>query len=444
MKSLEKQLLIGQGLSLLVFFLLLFWMSLSAVRSIGEHYVQTRLEHDAEALLSALWVNPRGQLVLREGRVTPIYQQPFSGHYFQFDFSAGRQIASRSLWENRLPAGDLATGDVLFARKDGPSSQQLLVRSAGYSKLDLEFTLTVGEDIDELEKNIHHYEKLVMLVFGLLMFAGLLMQRLLLRRGFAALDQVREELQQISSGRQQQLSELGPTEITPVTGEVNRLLGQMHNRLRRSREALGNLAHALKGPLSRLMQEVDHLDIEHSKRETMSAQLDVIGKLVDRELRKARIAGDSSGRRFNPSLVLPELVQALHSLYPEKKLTVQQQNSINGELPFEHEDMMELLGNLLDNAFKWADSRILISLQIKENNQLYIVLEDDGNGVSDTDLQILQQRGSRLDEQRPGHGLGLAIVRDLVEDYHGHIELTGQSDSGGLQVEVTLPLLENR
>jgi hypothetical protein len=80
LKSLEKQLLIGQGLSLLVFFLLLFWMSLSAVRSIGEHYVQTRLEHDAEALLSALWVNPRGQLVLREGRVTPIYQQPFSGH----------------------------------------------------------------------------------------------------------------------------------------------------------------------------------------------------------------------------------------------------------------------------------------------------------------------------------------------------------------------------
>lgn len=440
MKSLEKQLLVGQLVSLLAVFLLLFGLSVSAIRSIAEHYVHTRLEHDAEALLAALWINPRGQPVLREGRVTPIYQQPYSGHYFQVDFAGGRQLLSRSLWDSRLPVERLGTGEVRFVVMPGPSAQHLLIRSAGYSKLNLEFTLTVAEDTEQLEKNIRHFEMMALLVFGLLMIAGIVMQRLLLRRGFAVMDMVRGELRQIATGQRLQLSELGPGEIRPVTGEVNRLLSQLHNRLKRSRDALGNLAHALKSPLSRLLHQVEHLEIDESLKKDMSAQLDTIGSLIDRELRKARIAGDSSGRRFNPGQVINDLLDAMQKLYPEKHIAFENLNNIASELPFDHEDMLELLGNLLDNAFKWANSRVVVCMRIEDEQSLLISVADDGAGVSEADLEVLQERGRRLDEQRPGHGLGLAIVRDLVEDYHGYIQLTGQSATGGLQVDVSLPL----
>jgi hypothetical protein len=147
LRSLERRLVLGLGGALLLVFLFLFWGSLSAVRSLAEAHVLTRLEHDAEALVSAFGPTPRGQLRLREGRVTPIYQQPLSGHYFVFVAAGGEPLRSRSLWDESVAVAPLAPGEVDVRYLRGPGDQYLLVRTAGYEKAGRRFTLLVAEDL---------------------------------------------------------------------------------------------------------------------------------------------------------------------------------------------------------------------------------------------------------------------------------------------------------
>ena len=134
MISLERRFVVGLAVTLLAVFAVLFWGSVTAVRALSEAYVLARLEHDAEALVGAFWVNPRGQARLRDGRITPIYQQPLSGHYFVLTIADGMQIRSRSLWDENLDTPAVAAGEVKAYQGPGPGGQRLLLRTAGYEK----------------------------------------------------------------------------------------------------------------------------------------------------------------------------------------------------------------------------------------------------------------------------------------------------------------------
>ncbi len=438
MNSLERSIVIGLATLLLLAFSFLLWISVSAVKNLSEAYVITRLEHDSEALLSSLWTNPKGHIRLREGRITPIYQQPLSGHYFQFNFSDGAQINSRSLWDETLTPTLLAVGEVKTHRVKGPGQQQLLMHSAGYEKLGLQFTLTVAEDMKPLSADIQYFQAFALVLLSLTALTIILIQRYILRKGFRALDQVRNEVNQVSSGQAQLLHEMGPSEIRPLTIEINRLLKQLQQRLRRSRDALGNLAHALKAPLSLMTHDIDNLPLSAPDKNNLADKLSRISALIERELKRARLAGEDVGQHFNPARDIADLVEALKLMYRDRNLDITTGPLPDSILPFDHEDMLELLGNLLDNACKWADSTVHVQLSI--NSDMQIRISDNGPGVSEEGISRMTQRGSRIDEREDGYGLGLAIVNDLINDYHGSISFSRSGDLGGLEVSVNLPL----
>lgn len=442
MISLERRFVVGLAATLLAVFGLLFWGSVSAVRSLSEAYVLARLEHDAEALVGAFWVNPRGQARLREGRITPIYQQPLSGHYFVLTVAGGDQVRSRSLWDESLDVPDVAVGQVVSYQGPGPGDQHLQLRAAGYEKAGRRFTLTVAENLAPMAADIRRFQIFALCLLGFALLAIVLIQRYVLRRGFRSLDQVQDELQQVSAGELSQLQAMGPLEIRPLTVEVNRLLKQLQQRLQRSRLSLGNLAHALKAPLSLMTRDLDAVTLPDVDRRRLAGQLARIGALIERELKRARLAGEGVGRHFVPRQQVPELLDALRQMYRERGLELSADDLPDATLPFDHEDMLELLGNLLDNACKWA--RRHVELRIVLDEAVMITVSDDGPGVPEGERAALLRRGSRLDEQEAGHGLGLAIVKDLVTDYGGVIELSDSSRLGGLQVKVTLPFRHHR
>jgi signal transduction histidine kinase len=438
LKSLERRFVVSLALMLIVAFAVLLWFSVKAVQSISDSYITTRLEHDAEALLSAIKKNPRGQLHVREGRITPIYQQALSGHYYQIDVAGGLTIRSRSLWDESLQVRHVDAGQVISYRINGPSGKQLLLRSAGYRKQGFEFVLTVAEELESLADEIWRFQWMAVMVFVVTVIMLLMVSRYILRRGFRSLDQVRNEVELISKGQVQFLQEHGPEETRPLTIEINRLLQQLQNRLRRSRDALGNLAHALKAPVSLMTHDIDTLALETEDKNRLNKRLTRISQLIDRELKRARIAGDDVGHFFNPASAIPDLVDALKQLYTDRNIDIECSNLPDETLPVDHEDMLELLGNLLDNACKWADSKVVLS--VEKNDKLKIIIADDGPGINEQKRMIMLERGKRLDEQEAGHGLGLAIVKDLIDDYRGEIAFDNSSVLGGLLVTVELPL----
>jgi signal transduction histidine kinase len=436
--SLQARLQIGLLLSLLLVALLLFWGGSAAVRQIAEAYVATRLEHDAEALLGALQPPQAEDMHISMGgqRVTPVYLQPFSGHYYLVRLNDGEPLRSRSLWDHELALPTLATGETRLWRAAGPQDQALLVRAAGYRKQGRNLTLAVAEDIAPIELQIRRLQGLLAAAAAGAIALLLLIQRLVVRHSLGRLERVRADIQRLEQGQTERLSEAVPDEIRPLVQEFNRLLALLASRLERSRNALGNLAHALKGPLNLLVQALDAGDSGPQAQ----VQTSRIRQLIERELRRARLAGAGKpGQQFDPAAELPDLIAALAGMHRGRELEIRCNRRPAAPLPIDREDLLELLGNLLDNACKWARRRVRFELE-QDGEELRITVEDDGPGVSAAQLAQLAQRGVRIDQEVDGHGLGLAISRDIARLYAGGLEFGRAPELGGLQVRVRLRL----
>jgi signal transduction histidine kinase len=260
------------------------------------------------------------------------------------------------------------------------------------------------------------------------------------RHAFHRLEPLREDINSLSSGHDKLLNEDVPVEMSPLVKEVNHLLQLLSRRNQRSRNALGNLAHALKGPLNLLTRYFDKQIDEGSEHLQAGKQLDRIRLLIERELKRARLTGGGTiSQQFDPQVDLNDLLGALRQIYQVRNLRLEMQVD-QACRPFgDREDMLELFGNLLDNACKWAKHQVVC--HISGTEQMQIVVEDDGLGLKEGDIMRMTQRGSRLDENIEGHGLGLAIVHDVVELYNGQIEFDRSPKFGGLRVTVMLNLL---
>jgi signal transduction histidine kinase len=434
--SLERRLLAGIAVSLLLAFGILLWLGGAAVRQLTEDYVITRLQHDSEALLGRLASEPGGRLRL-PADTAPVYRQPLSGHYFVV-LAGDQRLASRSLWDETLPLQPAPAGSERVLLLPGPGQQQLLALVSGYRKLGHDLTLLVAEDVTPTEARIGRYQWLLTGLFLGLAALLLLVLRLLLRRGFSPLDRTRRELQRVADGSQERLDAAVPDEIRPLVDELNRLLALLTQRLARSRNALGNLAHALKTPLSLVVQELEQPELDEPRRQVVLTQAGRIRDLVDRELRRARLAGSlGAGQHFDARTEVPALCQVLERLYADRRLTIEQGELPVAPLAVDREDMLELLGNLLDNACKWAGSRVRLTLS-GSGTVIRVCVEDDGPGVSDGQLAELTARGRRLDERHEGHGLGLAIVHDIVALYGGTLSFARSAELGGLRVQLQL------
>jgi signal transduction histidine kinase len=438
MTSIRSRLAIG--LTLVLALLLLgqwLWLTLTIDRLI-EKQVISRLQEETESLLANLTVKPDGQLVLDHERLSSNYRRSFSGLYFTVE-TANQQIFSRSLWDLNLNTWPVAVGERRVHYQTGPQEQPLLAVSASYLKQDKKLTITVAEDIAWMLKDKQHFQ----FVFTLLSAGGLvillLFQAGLVRQALKPLSKARRQLEQLGQGEIKAIDENAPDEIRPLLIELNRLMQSMVIKTRRSRQALGNLAHRLKTQLTLINQIAESTSSDNaSLRTDIYQQTSDIRQIIDRELKRARVAGVSlPGRGVDLPEMLSQLTDTLQRIYQDKALNIDWHLAEDVRFNGDREDLLELLGHLLDNACKWCQQRVVLDISMT-NQGLRLVVEDDGPGCDDADLSFLSQRGFRADESRPGSGLGLAIVDDIVESYAGSLLFQRSEKWGGLQVTVHL------
>jgi signal transduction histidine kinase len=438
MQSIQSKLGTGLLLSLIIAFSALWLLVSFNLQFLAEEYIASRLKHDAETLLSSVSFDADDNLMIDATRVDTIYNQPFSGHYYTITTKTGA-MRSRSLWDEELISANVNTGQQLKTLQEGPEQQPLLLVSAGYKKQGQSLTITVAEDLNPINKNIDQFQyRFAAIAFGLLLILVFL-QVMILRNSLKPLIKTHGELKSLQQGQLDKLGGNSPAELRPLINELNHLLTIMAQRLRRSRDALSDLAHAIKKPLTVIQQVTAKSDLPKGARATLMKQSDDIYQLTDRILKKARLAGPShTGALFSFADDLPSLIKTLDMMYASKSVQFTANITDNITCPVDREDMLELLGNLLDNAYKWATTKITLSVRI--NSEIHILIEDDGPGADPEKMNELSKRGVRLDEKIQGHGFGLAIAADIVSDYHGSLSFKQSPELGGFKTELTLPL----
>lgn len=440
MGSLQARLATGLLISLVSLFFILWLLISQAIRVLAEDYIASRLEHDATTLLAALSVTASGNPVLDEQRIDTVYQRPFSGHYYHIR-SANSVIRSRSLWDRDLSLPVLETGGTQRLRRPGPQQQPLLIHIAGFNKQGIPLTLAVAEDLSELEADIRQFQTYFAVSAAGILLLLIVLQYTIIRRSLKPLERTRREIQALENGKQGQLSQQVPAEIKPLVAEINHLLNVLGQRLQRSRNTLGDLAHSLKTPLTllrRLSDDTEQADLSEL-RQSLASQTGTMQHLMERALRRARLAGDGPpGALFSVKDDSQALIDTLRHIHHDKEFILEADKRSDVSVPLDREDMLELLGNLLDNAGKWSSQRVSFKLSVDQ--ALYCEIEDDGPGVSDEKSELLTQRGLRLDETAEGYGLGLAIARDIIDQYGGDIRFTRSEKLGGLKVSLSIPL----
>lgn len=432
MRSIGGQLGAGLLLVLLLTVMLVgqgsVWLFDRALRD----YLSTDLQRETDALLAALTPGPEG-LYLNLQRVSPDYQRPFSGRYFVVQTT--ERWRSRSLWDQRLPLDAEGLDNSLVP---GPAGQQLLVRSGRFNKLGQSVTVSVAMDYQPLLTAFGQARLWIWGLGGLAVVLALLIQQGLLRRALRPLHRARRELAEWRSGQRLVLSADVPQELLPLVGEINHLGSQVDQIIQRSRKGVGDLGHALKTPLAVTESLVRQAALDQQSEQAITAQLEEMRRQLERALQRSRLAPESqAGSRFNPAQDLPWLIDSLRQIHGAE-VTIDYPRELLQEWPFEREDMLELLGNLLDNACKWARTAVRLEWHLAAGS-LQLQVGDDGPGIDQQHRDHVLSRGGRLDESVTGHGLGLAIVGDLVEVYGGELTL-GDSDLGGLAVRVVLPV----
>ena len=222
---------------------------------------------------------------------------------------------------------------------------------------------------------------------------------------------------------------------------MNRLLVLVNRRLLQARTAIGNLAHALKTPLAVLYHVADEPTLPDAIRSPLQDQTRIIRERLERELVRARLAGgENVGGVFNPRVELEVMRRILQSIHRNKDMDIRIE-APDHNLPYDREDLLELLGNLTDNACKWARGQVVIEVgEVPAQHLTRVRVADDGPGCSAADFERLAARGVRLDEAKDGHGLGLSICKEITEFYGGVISFCNDPLLGGLAVTVELPL----
>jgi len=401
-----------------------------------------RMTAQLDGLIAAADVAADGSLSLSRALSDPLYQQVYSGRYWQI--GAGEPVPdavlrSRSLWDQELAAGVPPTAGGVSARLlVGPKGQRLRVLERDVTLPGAEgvFRFAVAADEAEMAQDIRAFRVTLawsMGVLGLGLVAAVFIQ---VRYGLGPLRRIGRALADIRNGRARSMGDDYPVEVRPLVTELNALLEHNAEVVERARTHVGNLAHALKTPLSVLANEAD---AGSPAAETLRQQTDVMRRQVDRYLARARTAAAGSvlGARTPVQPVVEDLVRTLVRIHAEKALDIQLRGERGHGFRGERQDLEEMLGNVLDNACKWAGKTVRLEAAVADG-RLRVTVEDDGPGLPPAERARALERGRRLDEAVPGSGLGLAIVQDIAALYGGAVEL-GDSDLGGLKLTLDLP-----
>ncbi len=405
-----------------------------------------------EALIADSEVRPDGKLTALTDLGDPRFGQVFSGWYWQIDGAKGvgsppgPDSRSRSLWDEVIDIeGGTESGGVTRGYTAGPDQQTLryIARRISLPGSGLPFTFILAGDTAALEADVSRFDTMLYWSFAILAIGLLFALFVLVRLGLSPLNKVSEALAAIRSGRADRLTGDFPLEIQPLADELNSLVEHNATLLERARTHVGNLAHSLKTPLSILKNDA-HVQ-SGPFAQTVSRQADTMRRQVDHYLSRARTAAAANvlGSRTAPDEALSALTRTLKKMYAERGVEIE--THFSGDLAFrgEEEDFEEMVGNLMDNACKWAKSRVVVTVQAVdcETRRLSIGVEDDGPGLPTEARDEVMKRGTRLDESVPGTGLGLSIVRDIAELYSGQLTLE-KSALGGLNATLILPAVD--
>lgn len=373
-----------------------------------------------------------------------------TGDYFQEVFhhafaiqSPTQTIVSPQAWEALL--GPLLKSDqqgAIRVQGTGASNAPSDVLAFRKSLLvnDMRLVIIVSEDMAALQASqaeLHAWTAIVSILLILLLVGVIWIGITLSMRPVISLQ---ASLKKLQSGEISRINVHAPEEFRPLVKQLNQLLDFLDRRLERSRDALANLSHSVKTPIAAVRQILEDTSraLDGDLRHEMGSRLSDIDKQLEAEMRRSRFAGPQVGKSAYPVKQARDLLWMLGRLYPEKSFELSTKMAEERRWPIEEHDLSEILGNLLDNAGKWSSRCVELSLT-EDNRQMQIAVADDGSGVAEDSIGELGKRGLRLDEQTPGHGLGLAIVCDIVDRYNGRTEFS-QSPFGGLKVAVSFRL----
>ena len=420
-------------------------------RSSVQSDFDSRLKFDLDGMISAAEPDPSGTVVLKGHFTDPRFERIYSGWYWQImpDGAppAETQI-SRSLWDKTIkPADETKSANLVWGHGTGPEGQRLRILarhlefpiSATADPNDTTgYTFMVAGDVSEMESEVAAFDGTLIWSFaalGLGLIAAVFVQ---VRVGLLPLRRASIALARIRDGKARRLDGRFPAEIAPLASDLNSLIEHNAEVVARARTHVSNLAHFLKTPLTVLSNEA-HAN-PGPLADAVLRQVASMRRQVDHYLARGRAAGalDVLGTRTAVAPVLDNLTRLLARIHAERHLDIAVDCPPGLAFRGERQDFEEMAGNLIDNACKWARTRVQVAAVRGPAGAFVLTVCDDGPGLAPEDRVRVLERGERLDESVPGSGLGLAIVRDIAKLYGGTVALDA-STLGGLEVRLTLP-----
>lgn len=414
-----------------------------------ERRAAVELSQIVRAVAAQVRIDASGAPVLDTALPDPRFETPYGGLYWQVGTADGRRSRSRSLWDFVVTVpGDRPDGERWVTDLDGPNGSRLLsvVQEIAVPSEAGEVPLQIVAALDrsDLAASQQSLFRLLVLSLGALGIILVLAMTMFIRLALRPFDELGRGLQTIHAGASRRLAGDFPLEVQPVVDDLNRLIAFQDAAVERARTQAGDLAHGLKTPLAVLAAVARQAAGERRKdlADPIDEQVTQMRRQVDRVLARARAGVTAAlGRTSLPvAPVAEKVVRALERLPDSRALRWDCEVTPGAVFPGDDGDLTEILGNLLDNARKWATTRIRLTAT-SASGVLTLRIEDDGPGLP-PDQSPLIVRGQRWDETQPGTGFGLAITQDLAEGYRGTLELS-RSDLGGLSAVVTIPLAQS-
>ena len=440
--SLHVRLILASTLILTAFLGLTGWALDKAYRKSAEDAMQEQLQGQIYALLAAMDEDEQGHIQLPRSLPDPRFSNPDSGLYAQVTDETGNyrwqstSLVGQSLdimqnlppgeWHYQKPTNSMKlytiTFSIIWEAQNG--TEQI-------------YTLAVGGDIAPLLSQIKSFRTTLWTWLSGLALLLLLTQGAVLRWGLKPLRTVTHELHRIKSGKATNLSGGYPSELQQLTGNINSLIHHNQANQERYRNSLGNLAHSLKTPLAVLQGAAETQDITQLQT-AVAEQIPHMNDIVQYQLQRAAATGQTTLAQAIPMAPLvPKIIRALDKIYQEKKIThtisIDEQTYFLGTKG----DLMEILGNLLENAYKYGKNKVSISAE-QTKEKLTIHIEDDGPGIPADKINKVLKRGQRADEQQPGQGIGLSTAHEIIHTHQGKLKIN-KSALGGAQITLTFP-----
>ena len=401
-----------------------------------------QLANNLNAMINAAELDEVGDVRLLRPLGDQRFAEPYSGLYWQVSGGGHAPFPSRSLWDRQLalpPGNQDCRTPCKFESTQFPSETlRVIARSVRLPGAAQPFLFQVAQSSRDLDRQKARTRTVVGWSLGVLGIGLIVMVGIQSIYGLAPLRRVSKAIAAIRSGEARRVEAQFPVEVEPLVAEINELLAHGEAQSEAARRHAGNLAHALKTPMSVLIGEARGRDDPLAR--TIEAQVQVMRRHVDHQLARARAAGRRAASTARtpvwPSLeAIARTVGRIHQGKVLIDLAGDREASFRGE----QQDLEEMLGNLIDNAALHGGGRVFITVEA-DADQVRVLVEDDGKGIAPDQRSRLFERGERLDTDKPGTGLGLAIVKDVAELYGGSVALDSSEDLGGLLVTLTLPL----